>query len=89
LVDEVWDQGSTLLIKNGGSQVQVPLAEIINVSHCNFTNPPRVTLSLRHGTALGNEISFMAPLQLMRFARSPMVTDLIRRVDDARRRASG
>jgi hypothetical protein len=24
LVDEVWDQGSTLLIKNGGSQVQVP-----------------------------------------------------------------
>jgi hypothetical protein len=31
----------------------------------------------------------MPPLQLIAFARSPMVTDLIRRVDDARRRASG
>jgi hypothetical protein len=88
LVDEVWDAGSALVIKNGGREVRIELAEIINVSHSSFTNPPRVTLSLRHPGALGSEISFMPPTRFIPFARSPLIDDLIRRVDAARLRAA-
>jgi hypothetical protein len=84
LVDEVWDDGSALLIKNGGREVRVELAEIMNISNSAFTNPPRVTLSLRHSTSLGQEISFLPPTPFLPFVRSPVVDDLIRRVDAAR-----
>jgi hypothetical protein len=84
LVDEVWDEGSSLLIKNKGYEVRVALAEIMNISHTRFVNPPRVTLSLRHSSSLGAEISFLPPMKFIHFARSPLVDDLIRRVDAAR-----
>jgi hypothetical protein len=87
LADEVWDLGSALLIKNKGHEVRVELPEIINISHSRFTNPHRATLSLRRSTPLGNEISFMPPAQLLPFVRSPVVDELIQRVDDARLRA--
>jgi hypothetical protein len=80
----VWDAGSSLLIKNKGYEVRVSLSEIINISHSRFVNPPRVTLSLRRSSSLGAEISFLPPRQFIPFARSPLVDDLIRRVDTAR-----
>jgi hypothetical protein len=84
LVDEVWDAGSALVIKNGGQEVRVDLTEIINVSHTSFVNPPRVTLLVRRTTPVGSEISFIPPVTFSPFARNPVVDDLIRRVDAAR-----
>lgn len=58
LMDEVYDEGSSLLFKNKGKTVRVNLSDIKNVSYSVLINPPRVTLSLRHKTEFGDEISF-------------------------------
>jgi hypothetical protein len=88
LVDEVWDAGADLLVKNGGHEVRVPLAELVNVSYCPLLSPQRVTLTLRQPTALGREIAFVPPRRFIPFARSPIVDDLIQRVDAARTAAA-
>lgn len=47
LVDEVWDDGTSLLIRNRGQEDRVRLSDIMNVSYSPLINPPRVTLMLR------------------------------------------
>ena len=86
LADEVIDVGDALLIRNGSKQEQVPLSDIINVSSSPFANPPPVTLSLRNPGAFGSKVSFCAPIRFMPFAASPIIDDLIERIDAARRR---
>jgi hypothetical protein len=86
LVDQVLDAGDALLVKNGAQQEQIPLADIINISYVQMMNPPQVTLSLRRPTAFGEKVTFCAPTRLMPFATSPVIDDLIKRVDAARRR---
>jgi len=85
LVDEVWDAGTELVIKNGGSEQHVPLSEIINISYVTLTNPQRVTLSLRQPGLLGKEITFVPPSRFLPYSKSPIEDDLIQRVDVARR----
>jgi hypothetical protein len=87
LCDEAWDDGSTLLVRKKGLEVRIPLAEIVNVSHDRWANPQRVTLLLRGDTPIGREISFALPTRLLPLRRSPIVDDLIARVDEARRKA--
>jgi hypothetical protein len=86
LVDEVWDAGSELVIRNGGTEEHVPLAEIMNISYSTSTNPQRVTLSIRRPTLLGTEITFVPPSRFLPLSKSPIVDELIQRVDAARRR---
>jgi len=86
LVDEVWDDGTSLIIRNRGEQDRVPLSNIMNVSYSPLINPPRVTLMLRQPSNFGAEISFSAPTRFVPFGKSPMIEDLIRRVDAARRK---
>jgi hypothetical protein len=85
LVDEVWDDGDSLVIKNRGDQERVALSDIKNVSYSVMMNPPRVTLSLRRPTVFGDEITFGAPVRLVPFSTSPIIKDLIDRIDLARR----
>ena len=85
LVDEVWDAGTELVVKNGGTEEHVRLSEIMNISYVTFTNPQRVTLSVRQPGLLGKEITFVPPARFMPFSKSPIVDDLIQRVDAARR----
>jgi hypothetical protein len=87
LVDQVFDAGDALLVKNGAQQEQIPLSDITNVSYTPMMNPPQVTLSLRQPTSFGDKVTFCAPTRLMPFASSPVIDDLIKRVDAARRRA--
>jgi hypothetical protein len=88
LVDEVWDVGDALIVKNGGREERIGLSEIMNVSYTAFMNPPRVTLTLRGPSEGGREISFCPPVRFVPFAKSPVITDLIERIDSARRRQS-
>ena len=84
LVDEVWDDGTELVVKNRGHSERIPLANIMNVSYVTLTNPPRLTLTLRTPGLLGNEITFSPPARWVPFARSPIVDRLIERIDAAR-----
>jgi hypothetical protein len=89
LVDEVYDGGEYLLIKNGGREYRLPLADIMNVSGSLYTNPPRITLRLANtggGNPFGSEVAFSPkrPFSLNPFAKNPIFEDLVVRVDRAR-----
>jgi hypothetical protein len=87
LVDEVWDGGDALVVQNGGQEQRVALSDIKNVNYSPLINPPRVTLALRRPTVFGEQITFCAPVRLVPFSPSPVITDLIKRIDRARRHA--
>jgi hypothetical protein len=91
LVDEVWDDGDALVIKDKGREVRVPLYEIINVGHSQMTNPPRVTLTLRNPTPLGREITFVPERSYTWgfFGKNKVIDELVHRVDAARRGKGG
>lgn len=84
LMDEVYDEGSSLLFKNKGKSVRVNLVDIKNVSYTVIVNPPRVTLSLRCKTEFGEEISFSPPASLIPFKKNKDIVELIDRIDRAR-----
>jgi hypothetical protein len=89
LADEVWDEGEALRVRVGAEEERIRLEDIVNISYAGLTNPPRVTLTLRQGGHFGREVTF-SPIQklfgpLLR-TTNPVVTDLIERVDAARRR---
>jgi hypothetical protein len=89
LADEVWDEGDALRVRFGHEEERIELANIVNVGYTFMVNPARVTLTLRNPGRFGKDVTF-CPLQegflgpLIR--RNPLVTDLIERVDAARRR---
>lgn len=85
LVDEVWDTGDALIVKNKNKEVRIPLSEVMNISYSYVVNPPRVTLMLRHPSPFGREVTFMPPTSLMPFKKSPIVAELIERVDVMRK----
>ena len=84
LVDEVWDDNDALVVKNSGIEERVALKNIINVGFSTMTNPQRITLTLREPSRLGKEFTFIPPGRVLPFARSPIVAELIERVDRAR-----
>jgi hypothetical protein len=86
LVDEAWDAGEALVIRNRDQEERIALSAIMNVNYSPFVNPPRVTLTLRTPGIFGDTITFCAPLRLIPFTKNPVVEDLIRRVDAARMR---
>jgi hypothetical protein len=84
MVDEVWDAGDALIVRNRKQEDRIPLSSIMNVNYSPFINPPRVTLMLRTPSLLGDTVTFCAPVRFMPFAENPMVEGLIRRIDAAR-----
>jgi hypothetical protein len=87
LVDEVWDDGAALIVKDKDREDRIALSNIVNISYSPLVNPPRVTLTLRQPTNyFGTEISFSAPIRFVPFAKSELIEELIRRVDAARRK---
>jgi hypothetical protein len=84
LADEVYDEGESLLIRNKGKEVRVNLKDIKNVSYTPMMNPPRVTLSIRYSTELGDELSFSPPASWIPFRRNKDIAELIDRIDKAR-----
>ncbi len=86
LVDQVWDDGDSLLVRNRGEEERIALADIKNVNYSPFLHPPRVVLSLRGNTAFGDQIAFCAPVRFVPFSSSPVINDLINRIDAARQK---
>ena len=88
LVDEVWDRGDDLLVRNKGQEDRIPLADIMNVSYTMFGNNRRATLKLRTPCRFGSEVAFMpiAPAWRFTFFKNPILEALIDRIDAARQR---
>lgn len=89
LVDEVYDCGDFLLVKDRGKEHRIPLADIMNVDGAFAANSPRITLRLMDGsasTSLGAEVAFAPPihLTLSPLAKHPLAENLIVRVNQAR-----
>lgn len=87
LVDEVYDCGDFLIVRNRGDEDRIPLANVMNVDPSTFVNPPRITLRLASPSKWGTEVVF-SPIRRSisnPFARNAVAQDLIVRVDRARR----
>lgn len=86
VADDVRDGGTFLLVRKGAIEERVQLANVMNVSMSQFTNPRRLTLRLRTPGRLGDEITFIpkAPSRINPFARNAVAEKLIARVDAAR-----
>jgi hypothetical protein len=56
------------------------------VSHATFTNPPRITLTLRYPCRFGKDMTFSPLARLNPFSKNPIAEELIERVDAARQR---
>jgi hypothetical protein len=86
LVDEVYDHGDYLVIRNRGDEARIDLADVMNVSVSTNVNPPRITLRLIHPIRFGTEVSF-SPIRsftLNPFAKNEVAESLIVRVGRAR-----
>ena len=81
LIYEVYDEGETLLFRDKGKEVRVSLADIKNMSYSWMVSPPRVTLSIRYMTELGDKLSFSPPAS---FIKNKDIEELIDRIDKAR-----
>ncbi len=44
LVDEVWDAGTELVVKNRGREARIALSQIVNLNYQGFVNPPGATV---------------------------------------------
>jgi hypothetical protein len=87
LVDEVLDAGDALIVRSGGREERIALADIKNVNYFPYGSPPQVTLSLRRPSAFGDTIVFCGPARFMPLSSSPIVdSKLVDRIDAARGR---
>ena len=80
LIDEVYDEGETLLFRDKGKEVRVNLADIKNVSYSWRMSYPRVTLSIRYMTEMGDELTFSPPC-FIPLRRNRDIEELIDRID--------
>jgi hypothetical protein len=85
LVDEVFDLGDALLVRSGGREERIALADIKNVNYSPYMSPPQVALSLRRPSVFGDTIVFCAPARIMPLSSSPIIEKLVDRIDAARR----
>jgi hypothetical protein len=90
LVDEVYDHGDYLVIRNRGDEARVNLTDVMNVNVSTNLNPPRITLRLVQPSKFGTEIAFspIRPFIASPFAKNEVAESLIVRVDRARSKRS-
>lgn len=89
LMDEVYDCGEYLVIKNKGQETRIDLSNIINISYAGMTNPRRATLTLREPCSFGKTVTFSPKRQRLfdfNLFTNPAIDDLITRVDAARQK---
>lgn len=87
LVDEVFDHGDSLLVRNQGQEAIIGLSGIRRIRASTVLKPPRVTLELAVPSIFGSQITFTP---VTRWSLNPVplhdefVRQLTARVDRAR-----
>ena len=85
MVDEAYDFGSYLLLKNKKQDYKIDLKNIRNVNYAFLQNPPKVILSLKEEIeSFGKEISFAPKISFIPLKKNPLIEDLINRIDEAK-----
>ena len=84
LVDEVYDNGDSLTVKNKGQEDLIRFINIVNVSYSTAVNPARITLSLKEPSKFGKEITFSPPMGSLPFKKHPLATELIERINSTK-----
>jgi hypothetical protein len=89
-VDELWDDGQALIVRNKGKEERIPLENIVNASK-RYPQSNFVTLELREPSLLGKKIVFSLPTIMMLRVDNAGLSELINRIDAAkmRRRETG
>lgn len=80
LVDEVFDEGDSLLVRNKGQEERISLSDISSVSYM----ASRVTLALRKSSIFGAEIAFLPKTGFATFIKSAEMKDLIKKIEAQR-----
>lgn len=80
LVDEVIDEGETLLVRNEGMEDRIYISNIREVVYIGYERPQRVVLWLRESTPFGKQIVFMPRYQPLCISNHPIATDLRNRM---------
>ncbi|MGO1071509.1 hypothetical protein [Lysobacter sp. CA199] len=86
LADEVLDAGDRLRVRRRGVEVTIALADIERVWKRWWSNPDQIVLQLRSPGELGERIAFIPQTDLLGFGGKAVLTDLRRRVSEARTR---
>ena len=84
LADEVYDYGDFLEFRQGQKTQRVSLNEIINIDYSHMSSPERVVIHTRQAGAIGKELAFCLPMRIHLYSKSPLIKELIERVDAAR-----
>lgn len=80
LVDEVWDDGDSLLVKNGDQQERIAIANIAKIKYGGIGNSHFVLLTLHEPCVFGNELRFVPPRKVFQFFKNRAVVDLAIRI---------
>ena len=83
LIDQVYDEGSTLLFVNAKEEVRISLKDIKNISF-RYYRSSLVIISVRHDTKFGNKLSFVPVMDSNPFKKHKDVVNLIDRIDVAK-----
>jgi len=86
VVDEVWDAGDSLVVRNGGEEARIPLADIGRCKASRFVNPERITIEFNRATPFGPRIAFLPKIRWVRLSLNPLAKELTERADAARNR---
>jgi len=87
LADEVFDGGDHLVVRQGGTEERVALAEIEDVRESRFMNqPPQIELVMRHPGRFGRVIAFVPTgYSFVPLTKSSLFYELTQRIAMARR----
>jgi hypothetical protein len=81
LIDEVHDEGASLLFRNADTAVRVNLADIESVSYKTIgVVVPRVTIRVKHETELGSKLRFMPTVRAIPFMKVAAINELVDRI---------
>ncbi|MDP9127611.1 MAG: hypothetical protein M3N08_05050 [Pseudomonadota bacterium] len=86
LVDEVWDDGTDLVVKDKDQEARIALSDIMNISF-QASRPPRATIRLRRPCCFGETVVFSPRTKFsFNFWKNDIIDDLITRIDEQRRK---
>jgi hypothetical protein len=85
LVDEVFDNENSLIIRLGARRETIFISEISTVNVSTFHRPPKVTVTLIRRKEFGNKFAFLPQINFPFSGGSPIVNDLSQRVCETRK----